>query len=221
MLIKEGVRIAPIDHRSVILDLNSEDYFVVSGAVARALNAISKGDRELPEYHSEAFQELIGMGLVELSDHEREYTFANDKRARLECKGPLVGEPPHIRFTTRISITIAIVKTFVILKLFGLRRMIEIFESKKTKKTCPSENERHDLIYALRSMRPYFYDPKNKCVLNAFSVAFFLLRYGYHVNVKIGVSLDPFRAHCWAEDDDWLYCDTFTRIENFTVILEV
>ncbi|MCM8731096.1 lasso peptide biosynthesis B2 protein [Hephaestia sp. GCM10023244] len=59
---------------------------------------------------------------------------------------------------------------------------------------------------------------EGKCLPRTMAFARACRRRGYDVNLVIGVSINPFTAHCWAQAGDVVLNDTIDRTSNFQPI---
>lgn len=59
------------------------------------------------------------------------------------------------------------------------------------------------------------------CLFRSFFLLHFLARYGETADWRFGVTLFPFRAHCWLARDDLLIAETVDRAAQFSPILIV
>lgn len=59
------------------------------------------------------------------------------------------------------------------------------------------------------------------CLFRSFFMLHFLRYYGLSADWIFGVSLFPFRAHCWLADGDLLLAERVGKVEGFTTIFQV
>lgn len=59
---------------------------------------------------------------------------------------------------------------------------------------------------------------ETRCLLDSIAIVKFLARRHFHANIVIGVTGDPFSAHCWAQIHDMVLNDTIGNVRSFTPI---
>lgn len=59
----------------------------------------------------------------------------------------------------------------------------------------------------------------DRCLVRSVAIARRLIRIGARPDLVIGVKLQPFKAHCWVQQDGWLVNDRLDVIRPFTPIL--
>jgi hypothetical protein len=77
------------------------------------------------------------------------------------------------------------------------------------------------LVTAFLYLRPWFYTARNACLLDSLTLVNFLARYGVHPQWIFGVKTDPFYAHCWVQQSDYVFNDTADYVRGFSPILVV
>ncbi len=77
------------------------------------------------------------------------------------------------------------------------------------------------LVTAFFQLRPWFYTARNACLLDSLTLVNFLARYGVFPQWVFGVKTDPFYAHCWVQQGDYVFNDTADYVRGFSPILVV
>ena len=77
------------------------------------------------------------------------------------------------------------------------------------------------LVTAFLYLRPLFYTSKQACLLDSLTLVRFLARYGVFPQWVFGVKTDPFYAHCWVQQGDFVFNDTADYVRGFSPILVV
>ena len=78
-----------------------------------------------------------------------------------------------------------------------------------------------ELVTAFVHMRPLFYTARDACLLDSVTLMHFLARYGVFPTWVFGVRTEPFYAHCWVQQGDYVFNDTPDFINGFSSILVV
>jgi hypothetical protein len=77
------------------------------------------------------------------------------------------------------------------------------------------------LVTAFVHLRPLFYTAREACLLDSLTLMHFLARYGVFPTWVFGVKTDPFYAHCWVQQGDFVFNDSPDYIKGFSPILVV
>jgi hypothetical protein len=77
------------------------------------------------------------------------------------------------------------------------------------------------LVTAFVHLRPLFYTARDACLLDSLTLTHFLARYGVFATWVFGVKTDPFYAHCWVQQDGYVFNDSPDFIKGFSPILVV
>jgi len=78
-----------------------------------------------------------------------------------------------------------------------------------------------ELVTAFVHVRPLFYTARDGCLLDSVTLTHFLARYGVFPTWVFGVRTEPFYAHCWVQQGDYVFNDTPDFIKGFSAILVV
>ena len=77
------------------------------------------------------------------------------------------------------------------------------------------------LVTAFVHLRPLFYTAKDACLLDSLTLVNFLAGHGVFPQWVFGVKTDPFYAHCWVQQGDFVFNDTADYVRGFSPILVV
>lgn len=77
------------------------------------------------------------------------------------------------------------------------------------------------LVTAFVHLRPLFFTAKDACLLDSLTLVNFLAGYGVFPEWVFGVKTDPFYAHCWVQQGDFVFNDTADYVRGFSPILVV
>ena len=77
------------------------------------------------------------------------------------------------------------------------------------------------LVTAFAHLRPLFYTAKDACLLDSLTLVNFLAGYDFFPQWVFGVKTDPFYAHCWVQQQDFVFNDTPDYVRGFSPILVV
>jgi Transglutaminase-like superfamily len=77
------------------------------------------------------------------------------------------------------------------------------------------------LVNAFVHLRPWLYTSRDACLLDSLTLVNFLAGYGVFPEWIFGVKTDPFYAHCWVQQGDFVFNDTPDHVRGFSPILVV
>jgi len=77
------------------------------------------------------------------------------------------------------------------------------------------------VVTAFVHLRPLFFTAKDACLLDSLTLVNFLAGYGVFPQWIFGVKTDPFYAHCWVQQGDFVCNDTADYVRGFSPILVV
>jgi hypothetical protein len=77
------------------------------------------------------------------------------------------------------------------------------------------------LVNAFVHLRPWVYTSRDACLLDSLTLVNFLAGYGMYPEWIFGVKTDPFYAHCWVQQEDFVFNDTPDYVRGFSPILVV
>ena len=222
--------LARVENVVILLDSETDDYILIdASATPRFLALLSES------VGMERFEQTIEQELVLLLDElERHGSITSDARrgkpleilSMISCSreipGPHIDAIPKVGFGHVIAMAIAMATTFYLLRIRGLKSALQFVEKLKAKENIVnSRYDIRDIVEIYHRVRPFFYSSKDMCLFNSLSMIIFLSKYGSFPAWCFGVSVKPFQAHCWVEDDQWLYNDQYARIWRFTPIMRV
>ena len=83
------------------------------------------------------------------------------------------------------------------------------------------EAELADLYERHVRARTWFHSAPDRCLVNSLALLRFLAGHGVFPSWTFGVKVGPFAAHCWVEDDRFLYGEEIAYCRSFVPILSV
>lgn len=74
---------------------------------------------------------------------------------------------------------------------------------------------------AFMRLRRGLYDVQNNCLLDSLCAVEFLAPFGFHPNFVIGIQTNPFAAHAWVQDGEYVLNDYALRARYYSPILVI
>jgi hypothetical protein len=150
---------------------------------------------------------------------------------------PAVAEPPTLamiehdlnsRPRTTLAqfwrVCIAYTKAKWALKRRPIKQVVQAVRLRKklgpATSTLDPDAVRH-LVTAFAHLRPLLYTARDACLLDSLTLVNFLATYDYFPQWVFGVKTDPFYAHCWVQQHDFVLNDTPDYVRGFSPILVV
>jgi hypothetical protein len=94
------------------------------------------------------------------------------------------------------------------LRLLPLRHVVRVVHRKRLAALAKGYkfnlSRAADLVATFRGIRPYFFLPKDKCLLHALTLTRYLAHHGEFPVWVLGVKTDPWAAHSWVQQGDFL-----------------
>jgi Transglutaminase-like superfamily len=222
---------ARVESAVILLDSKSDDYILIEPELAPGFLAMLRrgglraaGDcPSSPAGLADLIGELESRGSITPAAQEgKPFELLELIPNSLELPGPRIDAIPRISSGHVAAMVLALIKTAYLLRIRGLRSAIRhVLHLKATHSSRDSRHDPSDLVEIYHRVRPFFYSAKNKCLFNSLSMIIFLSRYGVVPDWWFGVKLKPFEAHCWVEDERWLYNDQYARTWRYTPIMRV
>lgn len=145
-----------------------------------------------------------------------------------EPKAALVEDDLHVRPRTSLGQLWNFLAAYTTAQRSLRRRPIkEVVQAARLRKerargaSGPDIATIRELVTAFVHLRPLFYTAHNACLLDSLTLTHFLARYGVFPTWVFGVKTDPFHAHCWVQQGDFVFNDSPDFIKRFSPILVV
>lgn len=199
------IHLAVIRDRVIVLDIAADRYRRLSLSTSVALIDALAGE-PLP---CAVAQALVEQGILS-SDADRPLGICQTAKA---TQMPPTEPNGAIGF---VSLAIAVTKTALELRLAGLEYSLERLEHS----AASSAADRTSLAALARSFddRRAWLPLKRRCLPDALAFHHLLTRTGFRPTLVIGVTDQPFGAHCWLQEGDLLLTGNLDEIAPFQPI---
>ena len=218
MKLDEGVFLARIDDRSVVLDLQRDRYFALTAPMTRGVFG------------------LVGADEPGASAGERTKAAAALERMSINLANAKVGRPlppPPLKTLwaanpdaaardaiPRPAVLWALACTAARLRLGAFRQTIEWAETRIVASPTTGRGCAKAAVDAYAATRPWF-PVKPVCRLDAIALSLILADAGCTPRLVFGVRLEPFHAHCWVEAEGQIVNEAAEDLVQYVPILSV
>ncbi len=222
------------DDGIVFLDTRHDRYFGLGGECASALvNAICNWPGHPPNSGSEALSlphelrevanALIERGLLAQGDINQ-IPNARALVPRLAMRSPTVTATRGraIRLIDVAHFLTAYFKAAWLLQRRSLEFIESSLSSARQRVKAPPRIDVDgavELAWVFFKLRRWVFSEKNRCLLNALSLVYFLRYYGYYPHFVVGVKTGPFAAHSWVQQEHLVLDGEPASVCHFVPIL--
>jgi hypothetical protein len=210
----------------VFLDLRQDDYTLVSGTAAVALNAVADVAKAcaLPTLElSSALRELVEDGLLTTSAASGRPLATTQARLPLEPLLDCEAEPAKVRLHHVWNFCAACVAAAVMLRWRHIENIVSAVARRKARQATAQSNDvarARDLTAAFHTLRSFF-PVDYLCLYDSLALVEFLARYRSYPTWMFGVKLEPWAAHCWVQHDDLSYNEDVEAAAGYTPIMAI
>jgi hypothetical protein len=209
----------------VFLDLKQDDYTLVNGKAATALQALSAGhvDSSRPEL-ADALKELLDGGLLTTDRSTGRNIRSTQAELALE---PLLDLEALSQARPRLShvyrFIAACTTASARLRWGKIEDTVKAVERRKARHSArrPFDMDRaRELTTAFRALRASF--PRNYlCLYDSLALLEFLARFELYPTWVFGIKLEPWAAHCWVQQGQFVFNEGVEEAAAYTPIMAV
>jgi hypothetical protein len=212
----------------ILLDSKLDDYILIESHLVGDFVALLSGCAPLGAGDSSPeldclIEELCERGSITSDIHlGKPLEFLEMIANNLELPGPRIDAIPKVGWPDIAAMALAVLTAFFFLKIRNVHAALRHVRKLKARGRAGSPaRDPSDLVEIYHRIRPVFYSSKDQCLFNSLVLILFLARSGIYPSWCFGVKINPFLAHCWVEDEHWLYNDQYMRTLRFTPIMRV
>ena len=224
------------DQRYVFLDLRRDQYFSLNRRNTDRVIALLSGSdtavSETPEGRNvsgcgktqRVVQTLVDKGIfvtTSKSGKAVEVTTVDTPESALLVESE--DYKPIVRLGHWIMFLRASVKASWKLRFYSMQRTVKSLDRRKQRcnKSCPDEHDSlRQLLAIFHRLRP-FYAKKYLCLFDSLALIEFLAYYRLYPQWVFGVVAEPFGAHCWVQNDQYILNDRPEYVRGYTPIMVV
>lgn len=210
----------------VFLDLKQDDYTLVNGNAATALKSLSltgQLDESRPDL-ADALQELLAGGLLTTDPSAGKDICSTRAQLALE---PLLDPEAMPRTRLRVShfyrFIAACTTASARLRWGRLEDTVKAVEGRKARRAPHTQFEldkARELTAAFQTLRSLF--PRNYlCLYDSLALLNFLARFDVYPTWVFGIKLEPWSAHCWVQEADFVFNEGVEEAAGYTPIMAI
>jgi hypothetical protein len=225
------------DDHVVILDLKADRYLALSRQQSDALGSIVVGWPRRDDSNSTAHDtDAIATRLLRAGLLTTQPALGKDARpaSYIVPAAPLVEtallhtllddapRPPKITPKDVLRLASAYIGALIRMRRCSLERIISNVKGRRIAVSVDTESDiqlARQLVTKFRLMRAFFYDARNKCLLDSYVLIEFLAKYRVYPVWIFAVKTRPFIAHCWLQQDDLVFNDSVEHVGNYIPIM--
>lgn len=219
--LRDNVCYCRVDDHLVFLDLDRDCYFRLSRRLETVLLACLHGDAP-PETD---VNELVRRGLMTCDAR------AGSQLPNPDCEPPLRSSMEQKSDMPRLGLQVVLEVVSIVCSMqlqLKTRRLVRVIDALidyrrcSTAGTVSTSDEASLLRAASLFRRARLYAPiETCCLLDSLSMLRFLARRHLSAKLVLGVTDDPFSAHCWVQAGAWVLNDTIGNAIAYTPIREI
>lgn len=210
--ISQGVSFCTLDGGTVVLDERQDRYFLLRSTAAQALQSLSDG-MDITDNDAKRLLELriIAEGAI---------GHALNKPIALRPANASAMDLPHRPAQSSVGagfeIAVALSSAFASLRFRRLDRVLHGLGRAAPPQVAPAGDviALAQLFERIRSQLPL----KRTCLLDSIALIRFLDGRGHSADLVMGVALNPFAAHCWAQAGDVILNESLDCAATFAPI---
>ena len=204
----------------VFLDLKRDDYTLINGETAIALQALLSSGEE----KHDALKELLEEGLLTTDGLAGRTVVATDMDLAVE---PLVDAdepvPTSVNFFHIVHFVTACLTAAVKLRWQHIERVVASVERRKFHHAHLKRDwnaRARELTGVFQRLR-YFFPFDYLCLYDSLALVEFLARYRIFPTWVFGIRLDPWTAHCWVQDGRFTFNEGVEEAAGYTPIMAI
>ncbi len=229
----EDVFLCLSDDRFVFLDLRSDQYFCLDRKNTRTANYLlserdkhSTAARNFPTENGDSqlvLDALARKGLLVTSDKRgKEITAVAIQPAANPFLNAADNHESSVDLGHWAAFFHASFKASWKLRCYSMQRTVRSVRNRKRRYSgeVSDRGNLRKVVAAYQHLRP-FYPRKYRCLYDSLALVEFLAQYHLFPQWVFGVNTEPFGAHCWVQEEDFVLNDSPEFISNFTPIMSI
>lgn len=229
--IPEYVHTCIASERIIFLDSKRDQYFFLDIKSSKILKKYihnqsiridrKNTDHKTTKYVEEIIDNLLSENLLETSEKKQSPPKYNEYNTpKYDLSETDIISSYKITINNILLFTLSWISANILFRLFGFHRSTQYVKNFKPRILRKHMNLEY-LINVFRLLRPVFYTSKDNCYFDCMVLTLFLKYHGFDARWIIGVSMEPFKAHCWTQVETTVVSDYLSAIILFTPIMKI
>lgn len=154
--------------------------------------------------------------------NSREETLLTVNIPPLDSSGYVFGNRPNINIGHILRFFMSCAVASLKLKFTSTEKMVNSVKRRKRWNSLnPDMDKARYLVEIFNILRPLFFASRGHCLFDSLALIEFMARYSIYPTWVFGVKMGPFLAHCWVQDNHFIYNESLAQAHYFTPIMVV
>lgn len=141
-----------------------------------------------------------------------------------DLSGHRLGKRPAIKAKHVAMFFWSCLKAHLKLRLTSTKTAVRSVENRKKRYAASSKNDPETVrtyVEIFKRLRPLFFTAHNHCLFDSLALIEFMALAGIYPIWVFGVHIGPFGAHCWVQDEHFVYNEHLDQAHFFTPIMAI
>lgn len=230
-----------VDGHMIVLDLGTDRYARLGDAEAAALRHLFGGQGKhstpAPPGLEASLDRLMEEGILTTDPVTGRKAFPElPGQVMLDLKGYPHDGIPKIRMGHIVNCARAFVCAKFMRRSHSIERIVLRVGNRRERALANADRRKgrkegclpevdlariRELVEIFRILKGLFYTGKGRCLFDSLTLIEFLATYRIYPLWVFGVQMGPFVAHCWVQDDSFIYNDSADSTGSFKPIMSV
>ena len=224
------VYVCRVNDAVIFLDTQTDSYGAVVGEQMQLLGAVVHGwpaepPAEYDERARDLADQLVQKGILTTDAAHGKPASTIELKSNSVCAavGLDLLEDRAIRWFDIVNFLLAWSRASLSLRWRGLHKTLESLEARKLRHADAAFDAQKavELVCVFRRLRCFFIVFRERCLLHSLVLTHFLASYGLYPKFIMAIKLQPWGAHAWVQQDQFILDTTPTRIRDYTPIVAV
>lgn len=234
-LLSRHIHVCPVPSGTMLLDLRRDKYIGLNAQQSRALTQVVQGwPPSIANEHSAPVSDcemadflckLIDLGIITTDTVNGKS--AEPSRNLLSTASHSMDDAMPIQTsasTHLIRFLVAFTRVYVSLRFGSLHHAVHSCEKRKKRRTKSTTRPLSSLLQmtqAFSTLRPFFFTQSEECLFDSLVLMEFLMLHDVYANLVIGVTHDPFEAHAWVQEGQYVLNGSVDFARRFRPIMVI
>ncbi len=230
-----------VDGHMIVLDLDADRYARLGDTEATVLRYLFGGQGKhsmpAPPGLEASLDRLTEEGILTTNPVTGREAFpVMPKQVMLDLKGYPHDGIPKIRIGHIVNCARAFVCAKFMRRFHSIERIVLRVKARRERALASTSRPKsrkegrlpevdlvriRELVEIFRLLKAVFYTGKGQCLFDSLTLIEFLAIYRIYPLWVFGVQMGPFMAHCWVQDDSFIYNDSADSTGSFKSIMSV